>query len=368
MKIKSIVFIGLLMLISSCRHSDYKQKILGDWKLVGFVYIEKDSSFFHPLQAGRCLKSGYIFSANDSCEDKIGFALPFHRNAVFDPKTVYKLDEDSLMILNNANKAWDGFKIKSIVADTLLIKMPDYGFNTNGYYKYIRQHYIANTTINFDQVSLTNYSTWGIRDNIIVKWNGDVGYQNHERYYTSKISKSQFQTILQRFQKIDFDHLEGEYSGGGADGPEVSLTFIKNGKVIKTVRADQGAGPLELVWAYLPISFLNAQLKLDSAKNGKLDLDARFFGFEDNHQYARVPQSMLFYLLTILRQAKQTSVPFNKKYDVPFDYGHNLSKMETDGQLYRITWKNGTQKTYDIGFNFIKANSGIIKFEDKKGN
>lgn len=341
---------------------------MGDWKLVGFVYIEKDSSFFHPLQAGRCLKSGYTFFANDSCEDKIGFVLPFHKNAVFDPKTVYKLDEDSLMILNNANKAWDGFKIKSIIADTLLIRMPDYGFHTDGCYKYIRQHYVANTTINFDQVSLTNYSTWGIRDNIIVKWNGDIGYQNHEGYYTSEISKRQFQTILQRFQKTDFDHLESEYSGGAADGPEVSLTFIKNSKVIKTVRADEGAGPLELVWADLPISFLNVQLKLDSAKNGKLDLDARFFGFENNHQYAGVPQSMLFYLLTLLRSAKETSTPFTKKYDISFDKSKNLSKVETDGRLYQITWKDGIKKTYDLGFNFITTNSGIIKFEDKKNN
>ena len=404
MSIRNILLFAIILTLFSCKHNDYKQKILGDWKLVGMVDVEKGKPSFHSLFPGDCLRSGYTFFNNDSCDSKIGFVLPYrNKKSIFNPMTVYKLDGDSLMIYNNVDSAWNGFKIKSINGDTLLVRLPENGLHHELYYQYIKQHYVANKAIDFDQIILTGYGTWGLNNDMSIDKSGKVIYREywpandilrskqrnsklgkylgeqdgyalyyhpqpkHFVYYTAKTSLNKFNELLKGFQLTDFDHLKSEYRGNASDGPEVNLTFVKNGKVIKTIRADEGTGPFELIWAYMPLQYLPQKLKLDSV-NSQLNPspDARFFGFEDSHQYASIPPSMFFYLSTLLRKAKQTTIPLHKHYNVPFDESADVAKMETDGRLYQIAWKNGGKKTYDIGFNFLTANSDVIKFENRK--
>jgi hypothetical protein len=400
MSIKNILFFAIILMSLSCKRNEYQKKIIGDWKLVGIVFNENGVKSLHDPYPGDCLQSGYNFFSNDSCDNKIGFLIHAHRSkGMFKPRTIYKLSGDSVSIFNNVDSIWEGFRIQSIIADTIYAYSR---FSKNVYYKYIKQHYSANTAVDFDQIILTNYSTWGPGSSISIDKNGEVVARYHQskgdvviktkqkndnngqfieikdgyviyvkhqleryNYYTAKTSSGKFSEILNGFQKIDFDHLRPEYSGNTVDGPETSFAFIKNGKVVKNIKVDKYTGPFELTWAYLPLQYLDDQLKMDSVSTEQPSADARFFGFENKHQFASVSPSMFFYLSTLLRQAKQTSAPFNSKYDVPFDYSADVFKMSTDGQLYRITWKNGSVKTYDIGFNFLTVNADVIRFKNK---
>ncbi|HEY0175505.1 MAG TPA: hypothetical protein VGC08_03940 [Pedobacter sp.] len=78
-------------------------------------------------------------------------------------------------------------------------------------------------------------------------------------------------------------------------------------------------------------------------------------------------ESETFYLWTMLMHARRTTQPFNKKYDLLFEYygKPEPSAIETDGQRFKFTGKNKARTEFDLGFNFISKNGEVFMLRDK---
>jgi hypothetical protein len=381
--------ICLCLLLVSCKrksHPEYAKQILGEWKLV--TMADRPTDHNKPLQAPPSRQmpicSGFNFINESICENKD-----------LSSKTHYELN-DSLRIWNLFNKKWESIKIARIKADTLVLD------NSYLYLVYVRKNYKIDAGFTFDEVILSSYSTWGLGNEIIMNKNRTIIYCEHltkrdnytrekinknnkgelvreengfgvyrthqnrqDLYFAGKVSNEKLKELTNNFQKADITKLNTEYHSGGADGSEVALTFIKDGKIIKTIHDYMESSPAELRWAYKPLQYLNQQIKLDTATSSPFQFSFRELGFTIGKKGADLKLSESAYLLNLLRTANVVNMPFNKKYLLVFyDFGKS-SKIQTDGQYYEITYKNGTKKTYDIGFNFIERNASVLKFKNK---
>ncbi|MEO6521489.1 MAG: hypothetical protein ABIN91_07425 [Mucilaginibacter sp.] len=249
----------------------------------------------------------------------------------------------------------------------MVIKKNDNDTDNPVKYQYIKQH-IAPLKADFaDEIVLSAYSTWGINHDIIIKQNGAVLYRgfnsnNKLEYLTANISLDKFISIEQGFAKADFLRLKHDYSTNGADGSEVSISFVKDGKIIKSIHDYERSGPFELVWAYLPLEYLHEHLKFKPVDGKFLSPDVQLPFFEKGSDRGFINSSAGFYLLSLIRSGKLTNKKFHPEYRLKFYKSDNLLKMETDGQIYQANWEDGGQTSYDIGFNFINNNQDKIGF------
>lgn len=112
-KIKCLFFLSFLFLSCEKKTSnDYKTLILGDW------IFEKEN----PKRKNHFYSDfGYIFQENGICISKPGYydrkegtekTLP--KTFFLGTKTKYKIEKDSLYILNLITKKWDASKIVAI--------------------------------------------------------------------------------------------------------------------------------------------------------------------------------------------------------------------------------------------------------------
>ncbi|WP_139113062.1 DUF6438 domain-containing protein [Mucilaginibacter sp. PPCGB 2223] len=235
--------------------------------------------------------------------------------------------------------------------------------------KYVKRHSKPDHQFEFDEVIISDNGGWSPGRNILIRKDGTVIYHKYSSksmgIYKSKISIDQFSEIQRAFSMADVLNLKNEYHDNSADTPNSSITFIKDGKIIKTINDHDGSAPFDLIWAYKPLEYLYQDIKLDLIeKNAEKPIFASF-GFQHGNQYGNMGMANEFYLLSLIWNAKQTKQSFVKRFDirsVPY-YAYRASKMETDGRFYKVFWKQGGSTTYDIGFNFIDVNKKFIEFE-----
>lgn len=359
------------MLLFSCRHSDYKQKILGDWKLVSLsvkdsnhIRVIQDSNIWHyEYKSG-----GYIFLEDNVCENKAGYINFKSEKPYLGTKTRYQIDGDSVSIFNPADGSWSGFRISSINKDTMYIRKNRWPNDPYvPIFKYVKQYSKPKNNFEFDEVIISNDGGWSPGHNILIRKNGDVIYHKYSSdsaaIYTSKISIKQFKEIENAFSKANVLNLKNDYADNSSDTPNSSITFVKNGKIIKTISDHDGSAPFELIWAYKPLEYLYQDLKLDLIENNESKPVFETFNFENANLSGGMEMSENFYLFSLIWNAKQANQSFVKKFDIISPYAYRASKIETDGRFYKVFWKKGGSTTYDIGFNFIDTDRKFVKFE-----
>jgi len=146
--------------------------------------------------------------------------------------------------------------------------------------------------------------------------------------------------------------MQNEYQATHTDDECVSVTFIKDNKIVKTVSDYGQVSQTEFIWAYTQSRFYYQKLNLVSAKNIDTILPKEIYGFQTTNQIIRLEDSERFYLgLEFAKALKVPSIKKNLTFQAQGWNGEGYDKIETDGKL--IKYKGST---YDIGYNFIEKN------------
>lgn len=377
MKLTYTLSVILFFILYSCQKNNDKKlekDLLGEWS-----YIKTDDQRKPQTKNNSNIppppppppfglpKEGYIFLENNIAENKSGYFKRIdatereNRKTFFlGTKTKYKVENGSLKIFNLGNKTWENQKLSSIVGDTLTTKIGDSIFA-----KYARTKYKINPNENYDKIIVSSSGCYGSCPilNISIDNNGNIIYYGQEYntqngLFNSKITKSQYQEIQTNFKKANITNLEDNYEGSWTDDETVTITFIKNNKIIKTIRDYGRQSPTALVWAYTPVRYLYQQIKLTPLKTEKKLFPIWRISFRKGNQICDLTKSESYYLFTEILKGKETNDPFEHKYHIEF--WNNQDKKEiiyTDGRYFK-----SKDKTIDIGYNFLTLNNFTTKF------
>lgn len=364
----------LLTILFSCkkRNYEYEKTILGEWKFEKLIDLRTPKQNNEPPQLREDVNNqGYIFFANDSCDDMRGFFKIIQDSNDYEKrrvefsgtKTEYLIEDDSLKIFSKTINKWISNKINSLTKDTLTLYS-----NDSVLIVYTRLKYDKNKYKKFDKIIVSSSGCYGCCPiiDICISSNGLIIYngQKHNKInglYTSSISKEKYLEIEKSFNKIDLLQLDKNYQANHTDDEQVTVSFIKDGKIIKTIADYGGVSPSEFIWAYTPVRYLYQNLKLDSLKSDKPFSTISRPGFETKSKICEITKSEIFYLFTELFKCKEVKDKFEEKYflNLLIDFDNNQI-VKTDGRYYST---NG--KTYDLGYNFITQNNLEKRFRKK---
>jgi len=379
MKIQTIITFGLLFVLFACRQNaneDLKKKILGEWTEVAEVPIKQpiDSTSTippPPPPVGGNVKWGYIFQENGVCEAKLGYFIRVKGDRFQDggrkflgTKTKYKIVDDSLKIFNLRDSTWTTMKIYRITKDTLTLQ-------TRGetLVHYCKPHYKPAKVYDYEQIIVSTSGCFGSCpvSNTVITNTGKVIYSGESfsqrnGYFKAQIDRREFTEIEENFNKSDIENLKNVYDYPVTDNETITVTFIKNGSIFKTISDYAHYAPTEFFWAYMPVIYLYQRIEMDSIPDIPDYLQIRWLRFESRGKTCQLAQSESFYLWNLLLSANKTDKTFKPEYSLHFSGIDDLSKIITDGQYYKFEMKNKRQVTLDLGFNFITKNVLIGKF------
>lgn len=381
-KLRNILTFCLIFF--SCHHqppNPYLHLIVGDWTCIKQNRLpDSTDNFSYPN-----FRQGYSFLPSGVCQNKLGFfkdvitKISGLENA-YGPRsektttyflgtqTEYKIVNDSLKIFNLTDSTWEVYKILKISSDSLILQKKN-----NSVVKFIKSNYSIKKDISFDEIVVSSsgcYGTCPISNTLInklgkVTYYGE-NYNNQNGLYTFSLPKKDYDQIISNFKNADINNLKDKYQATWTDDEEITVTFFKDKKIIKTISDYGHVAPTELYWAYTPVRYLYQFAKLDTENSVNIQLNqVRVIIFEFGWEFG-LRQSEAFYLCNLLEQAKETHEIFSKKYQLKFHGLENIEKIETDGRYFTLTMLNGTQKTFDIGFNFLEVNSLTNKLTQNK--
>jgi hypothetical protein len=351
------IFFLILTLISCEKKptNNYEKLILGDW-----IY-EKEK----PEKENRLIYDfAYSFEKNGKCVVKPGYYETKNnietkeRNTLFyGTKTKYKIEEDSLFIYDLSSKKWDNFKIIGINSKTLQIK-----FDKKDIIFFSKINFKENQNENFDKIIISKSPCFGscpIND-VEINKNGEINYygahyNSKNGFFKSKISLNEFTEIQKNLKKVNYLKLKDNYSANWTDDQEISVTFVKDNKIVKSITDYGRQSPKNFRINIEPLTYLYQKLKLIENKKLK-DFQYINIRFEKVNKFINLTSSEIYYLSNLLSNSMITNKTFNVEYITDYDNDYNVSKIETDGRFFKIYSKNKTSITLDLGFNFIEKN------------
>jgi len=351
--------------------------ILGEWKVVKVIDIKKTKDPNEPPPPPILYKieyNGYIFKQNHVCEDKLSYCKfvdktdKYASGILYLGKTTqFKIENDSLKIFSLSSNMWKSKKIFSLTPDTLILLNSD-----STLVKYVKPVYHVNEKLSFDKIIVSSSGCFGscsIGD-IMIEKSGKVYYYGVKfntinGYYTSNIPSSKYQEIEYDFKKSNIDTLATWYHASRTDDEEISVTFIKDGRIYKTISDYGHESPPDFFWAYWPVRFLYQQLKLAKIQKDINGYKNRFVAFENKQAICKLSDSESFYLNNLLLfHSKTTQEKFESKYKIQYWQNDTEQTIYTDGRFFRIKNKNQSI-TLDLGYNFLEKNDLIKKFIPK---
>ena len=213
----------------------YEKLINGEWILVDSPF-NKDS-LAPPVEFPN-RKVGISFLNDSVFENKLGYFTDSYkyREFLLGTKTKYKIEDDNLKILNLENNSWSSLKICALNADTLILK------NGDKLDKFVKLNYSISPEIIFDKIIVSS-AGWGSND-ISIDNQGNIffsePYRNtHNGLFTSKIPESEYLEFEMNFKKADIDSLKENYIASCNDCGTITVTFIKDNKIVKTIITDR---------------------------------------------------------------------------------------------------------------------------------
>lgn len=362
---KPIYLLPLLLLLFSCkneREAQLKRDIVGEWKYIeDFDSIPYTDSLLPPPPP---LDVMYDFLVLDDTTylDKQGYwkkneSEPGGLIYYSGRKTKYQIKDSLLMVFNPVEKNWRFETIYSLKGDTLIYKI-----DALKYRRFIRQHYTINPNEKYDAIIVSTspyYGTLPVQD-VRIDRNGSVIYQGSfnnlkNGNFTAKISAEDYLALELEFKKAGIDSLKTNYAATHTDDQTITITFIKDGKIYKTISDYGFQSPSELRGAANQARFLYQQLKLKEAVLLYPELRKGALGFYRNSWGTSLEQSEQFYLITELEKAKKTEQAFVPKFWLQYGFFKRGRAMETDGRYYKFPLEDGGL-TLDLGYNFITRN------------
>ncbi len=352
-------------------NGEVKNSLIGDWRLINNKYDSFPyNQLYRPFGIGFRKDeveyyNGFIKYEKDSVTGK--FKLNYQGNF-----TQYQNHNDSIYVYNPFEKKWNFvWKIKAIRNDTLFFLRKD---STPGMYKRIK--YDLDTILNFDQIIFSSTMCYGSCPviDISVKNNNEVFFMGKDYVeplglYKSTIDSTLTKYIFEKFKRANPSNLKNNYSATHSDDQTITVDFLRNGKVVKTIEDYGYAAPKELIWAYVPIRYLYTQIKLEPLSGDRAFFqDLNFYGFRKDSLIANIQQS--FFFLTELQKAKKSkeTISFTENYELLFigeiveitptskRKNHYIENITTDGRFYKFYIKDSKPIIYDLGYNFVQKN------------
>jgi hypothetical protein len=275
----------------------------------------------------------------------------------FGTKTKYKIKHDSLYIFNLISKKWDASQIVEV--NTKVLKL---NFDKNIVLQFSKLNYKENESENFDKIIISKSPCFvgcPIND-IEINKNGEIyyhgkDYNSKNGFFRSQINSNEFDQIEKNLKKVNYLNLKDKYSADWTDDQEVSVTFVRENKIVKSISDYGGQSPKKFRINIEPLTYLYQKLKLVENKTVK-EFQNVNFRFEKGNQSINLTSAEVFYLFNLLSNSKSTNKTFQSVYITNYDIDYNVSRIETDGRYFKIFSKDKNAITLDLGFNFIKRN------------
>jgi hypothetical protein len=377
-----LVLTGFLSLIFSCQRkaTDYEKLILGEWIFVTDFQNPAPTTTNSDLPPPPPppfdnVKRGYIFAPDGNCEYKTGYykgiaRKDYGRSSVqfLGTHTKFKIEDDSLKIFNLSDSSWWAVKIFSITPDSMIFQFTDSTFS-----KYSRSLYHIDSSEVFDQIIVSSSGCYGTcpRSDVLIMRSGEMIFHGKEfntknGYFKGYVENQQYAKIENDFKKSSFLNLADKYFSGGTDYEEISVSFIKDDTIIKTI-SDYGNGaPPELYWAYTPTRFLYQSISLDTISNIPEYLLIDHLRFEKGNKICPLSRSESFYLWNLLLNSTVVQIAFIPQYNLGFRGSGDLLEITTDGQYFKFKMKDKSQFTLKLNRNFLIVNNFDSKFRPKE--
>lgn len=365
-----------LFVFSSCdqkRTNRLEKDIIGEWIYVKEVNLNHKTELvpepFFPNDI-----DGFSFMKNNVCENKLGYLKRVEGNEREDRKTFfigtntkYKIEGDVLKIYDLSISKWISQKIVSITPLSMTLQENDSIWSI-----YKRITYNLDTSEHYDQIIISASGCYGTCpiNNISINKTGNViyygiGYNTVNGYFKSIISNSTFEKIESNFKKANIPKLKEMYMANWTDDETISVSFIKNNRIVKTISDYGRQSPSEFIWAYTTARYLYQQISLDSIKNNLNFSPLVFSVIESNGKISGLTQSEMFYLWTNLLNSKVSDENFSPLYAIKNMWNDKDIGVKTNGRYFQIIDSSGVKRTYDLGYNFITTNYFEKKLNSK---
>jgi hypothetical protein len=289
------------------REEAIRKQLLGEWKLCEKNHFFEDDVFITPgmrfFHDSMDVYTGFFGERTDSVSGRV---LPVFMSNYCS----YELNEDSIFIKSpSIGKREFILRFHKRSSDTLFLKAKN-----NELVKYKSLSYKIDTLPDFDQIIYSSSGCYGTCPimNISVDKRGRLlyhgeGYVTPLGYYTGQLSSEKTAYMFTKFRKANPLRLSDHYSVRHTDDQTITTTFIKNGKIVKSINDYGMDGPAELCWAYISIGNIYTQTKLDLLPENKPFYEKlHYLRFKKGKWLLRLEKSESFYLWTELKKSKQT--------------------------------------------------------------
>lgn len=365
------LFILSLLILSCSKKKENIPTIIGDWEFNKSINLNKVKDKNTPPPSGINTHEEFEFFENGLCNYKNGWLEVIEsidkdreKRYVKYEKGLFKYKfENRVLTLNHLNnKLFNKYELK-VTNDSLIFI--DKKNKQLSFYNRVKEN---KNKIEFDKIILTSSGCFGpcrissvvLNDNGIVYFNNQF-YTEKNGTFISKISKNQFLDIERKFNKVNIDTLKNQYSFNATDGNTISVTFIKNGKIYKTITDYKSQSPTSFRQAYIELEYLSQSVNL---KNINLPSELDFFmifSFSEKNNKIELKDSEGVFLISELMKSKIVTNSFNPKYAISFlkfssNNNNKLMHIYTDGRYYKFIFSNKKEIIRDLGYNFIDLN------------
>ncbi|WP_430614165.1 DUF6438 domain-containing protein [Flavobacterium sp. JP2137] len=362
-----------------------RNTIVGDWERIP---IEERIGDDRPPPPHRWIPDGMTLT-----KDSLDWYLGFFNEEIdslsgkvvhgyLGNKLPYKTVRDSVFVRNplTGNRLFVG-KFLALENDTLSL-------TTDGtrILKYRRRAAFVVATAAFDQVIYSSSGCYGscpiidisIDSTAAVLFQGQ-GYVVPLGRYGSTLDARLKNYLFDKFIRAKPEALADSYQVNHTDDQSITTTFVKGGKIVKTIHDYGKAAPVELVWAYASIAHIYRTTPLTRLA----EADEPFYPKHDTFTFVGsafllpLQKSESFFLWTELRKAAKTNATFEPKYSLQFTPNYTywgpdpkeeravlsrIKSIATDGQRFAFNFEGGASITYDLGYDFIRRNFEGINY------
>lgn len=368
---KYLLVFTIVLCFISCKKNTFNPNLLvGDWEFITpkTIYdnnIEISTTYY---RSDFRFEKDSIFKLNDGFFQRV----KGNKNSQYKymgQESKYYLDHDSLYILNPVTNKYFAQKITHLSKDTLAVY--DKEEKTTFYYK--KKKFEKPTQITLSQITLSLEPCFGTcpASSISIDSEGNIVYFGESNtpnigLFKGKVDTKLFEEIVLELNKIHFTTLKNKYSVGNVtDLSGLSVSFIKDNNIFKTIYSYGNAEPRNLKGILNKIIYAYQKANLE-----KINYDYPIVGSTFPPKFLLNSES--FYLQTLLLKATKTDSTFMATYyqksslilPENFDYEkyeQMQRSIETNGRYFKMENKNHHFSTFDIGFDFFKANEIFSK-------
>lgn len=377
---KKALFILVLIFLLSCQ-KEKTNPYVGNWYFDQVVDYDSAKAKYPKIILETEFAPHYNFEIlNDSLLDyKQGFYYTisnkvwraenrqdFLRSYYFlGSKTNYKIDNSNILFFDKSSKSWDTIKVKMISNDTMIVQ----GYE-NAFYRLVKKQNNYFDDKSYDAITVDRSPCFGSCpfNSTYIDRKGNLFFKSYSsntqtNNLFSKLSSDEIKYYFNLFDKIPVQKLKDNYSFQATDSQTNTISFFKNGKIVKTISC-YIKSPIDLEKAYSELSFAYQNVKVEFSDELLFDEKVNLFSFINKKTQFRLKDSESFFLEVALRNGKQVKKEVDANYTLKFsDWKEvsDISGITTDGRYYKILMKDKTIKIIDIGYNFIEKNPIIKK-------